>query len=102
MAVVIADELLRQANLTEDEARIEIACGLYDSGRLALESAAGLAQIDPDHFKSALGARGISIRGLTDSQLDEAYEVGYKRLPEDPSETAALVAHLPVTTERWE
>lgn len=34
--------------------------------------------------------------------LKQAYAAGYNRQPEDPLEAAALVAHLPVATERWE
>ena len=35
MPVVISDETLKQAGLTEREAVVEIACRLFDAGKLA-------------------------------------------------------------------
>ena len=36
------------------------------------------------------------------SRLDDQYEAGYKRIPEDASEAEALLPHLPLPEERWE
>ena len=43
MPVVIPDETLQQAGLTEREALVEIACRLFDAGKLPLWPAAKLA-----------------------------------------------------------
>jgi len=45
MPVVIPDETLKQAGLSEKEALIEIACRLFDAGKLHLNQAARLAGI---------------------------------------------------------
>ena len=50
MPVVISDETLRQAGLTEREAVVEIACRLFDAGKLALWPAAKLAGMSRVEF----------------------------------------------------
>lgn len=59
MPLLIPDELLAQAGLTETEARIEIACRLYDAGVLEQPSAVRLAGIDRVHFWEELRRRGL-------------------------------------------
>jgi predicted HTH domain antitoxin len=51
MPVVISDETLRDAGLTEQEALVEIACRLFAAGRLALWPAAKLAGVDRVAFE---------------------------------------------------
>jgi hypothetical protein len=34
--------------------------------------------------------------------LDDQYQRGYEAIPEDPTDTQALLPHLPLPTERWE
>ena len=68
MPVIIPDETLKQAGLTEHEARIEIACRLYDADKLHLWPAAQLAGLSRDEFESALILRGIAIH-----RVDEEY-----------------------------
>lgn len=59
MPVVISDEVLRQANLTEREALIEIACRLFDAGKLSFAHAAELARLPALEMEDALRARGV-------------------------------------------
>ena len=39
MPLTISDDLLAKAGLTERDARIEIACRLYDAGKLTMPAA---------------------------------------------------------------
>jgi predicted HTH domain antitoxin len=61
MPVVIPDETLRDAGLTEREALIEIACRLFAAGKLALWPAAKLARENRAAFEQALRERQIAV-----------------------------------------
>ena len=61
MPVMISDAMLKDAGLSEAEARIEIACRLYDSGRLSLSRARRWAEVDRTTFELALLARGLPV-----------------------------------------
>jgi predicted HTH domain antitoxin len=61
MPVVISDETLRDAGLTEREALIEIACRLFSAGKLALWPAAKLAGVNRVAFEQALNERQIAV-----------------------------------------
>jgi len=63
MPVLIPDETLKKAGLSEQEARIEIACRLYDADKLHLWPAAQLAGLSRDEFESALISRGTGAAG---------------------------------------
>lgn len=57
----IPDGLLEKAGITEKEALVELACRLFDTGKLTLPAAgklAGLARID---MEAALLERAIAI-----------------------------------------
>ncbi len=69
MPVVIPDETLRQAGLTEPEAIVEIACLLFDAGKLALWPAAKLAGMSRVEFECELGRRKIAIYRPTAEDL---------------------------------
>jgi len=61
MPVVISDETLREAGLTERDALVEIACRLFDAGKLALWPAAKLAVLSRVAFEQALRERQIAV-----------------------------------------
>jgi predicted HTH domain antitoxin len=61
LPVVISDETLREAGLTEREALSEIACRLFAAGKLALWPAAKLAGINRGAFEQALRERQIPV-----------------------------------------
>ncbi len=61
MPVIIPDETLRQAGLTEREAVVEIACRLFDAGKLALWPAAKLAGLSRVEFEGELMERKIPV-----------------------------------------
>ncbi len=61
MPVIIPDETIREAGLSEHEALVEIACHLFDTGKLALPSAARLAGLARTAFEQELRGRRIAI-----------------------------------------
>jgi predicted HTH domain antitoxin len=59
MPFTIPDDVLTEAGVTEREARIELACRLFDVGRLDLWPAAKLAGLGRAEFEGELRARDI-------------------------------------------
>ncbi|MGP0066279.1 MAG: UPF0175 family protein [Isosphaeraceae bacterium] len=59
MPVMIPDETLREAGLSERDAKVEIACWLFEGQKLTLWSAAKLAGLNRVEFEQELLARGI-------------------------------------------
>lgn len=101
MPLIIGDDILHEANLTEADARIEIACRLYDSGLLSLAVASKLAGLEASAFQDALSTRSVSVNCSNESELDERYATGYARFPEDPAESVALLPHLASPDKGW-
>ena len=64
MAVTIPDQLLAEAGLSEHDARLEIACRLYDAGKLTMPQATRLAEISRVDFETALLERGLPLLRL--------------------------------------
>jgi predicted HTH domain antitoxin len=65
MPLTLSDDVLKQAGLTADEARIEIACRLFDAGKLDLWPAAQFAELSRTQFETELMKRKIPIYRLT-------------------------------------
>lgn len=61
MPVVVSDEVLEKTGMTADEVRVELACRLYDIGKLALWPAAQLAGMGRGEFEGALMSRQIPV-----------------------------------------
>jgi predicted HTH domain antitoxin len=59
MPLVISDETLKAAGLNEQDAPVEIACRLFDAGRLTIGHAARLAGLTETQFESQLELRGL-------------------------------------------
>lgn len=72
MPVVITDDILAEAGMTEAQARIEIACRLFQVGKLDQNAARDLAGLDRVAFWSECGKRSIDAIGYTaeDAQQD--------------------------------
>src|SRR5947207_15438964 len=68
MPLTITDEMLTSAGLSEQEAKLEIACRLYDAGRLSMPEAARWAGISRTELEAALLARGLPL-----IRVDESY-----------------------------
>ncbi len=69
MPLTLSDDVLKQAGMTADEARVEIACRLFDAGRLALWPATQLAQMSRVEFEVELIKRKIPIYRFTVEDL---------------------------------
>lgn len=80
MPLTITDELLRQAGLSEDEARIEFACRLFEAGRLGLWSAARWCGLPRVQFEAELFRRLIPLYRPTlrdlENELDNLTRLG--------------------------
>jgi predicted HTH domain antitoxin len=61
LTISLSDEVLQQAGMSAEEARVEIACCLFDAGKLALWPAAQLAQLSRTAFQEELHRRHIPI-----------------------------------------
>jgi predicted HTH domain antitoxin len=65
---MISDQLLADAGLSEREARLEIACRLYDAGRLTMPKATRWAGVSRTEFEAALLERDLPL-----IRVDEHY-----------------------------
>ena len=70
MPLVIPDELLHAAGLSEAEAKLEIACRWFDQGKLTIGHAARLAGLSEVEFEKQLTTRGIPRIRYDDNALD--------------------------------
>jgi len=61
MPLMIPDDVLKQAGLSEHEMAVEIACRLFDAGRLELPQAAKLAGLARVELEEELMARNIPV-----------------------------------------
>ncbi|MDA0838259.1 MAG: UPF0175 family protein [Planctomycetota bacterium] len=61
MPITIADELLLEAGMNEGEARIEIACRLFEAGKLSLPAAGRWAALSRTEIEQELMQRKISL-----------------------------------------
>jgi predicted HTH domain antitoxin len=61
MPLVIPDELLLETGLDEHEALVEIACRLFEGGKLTLGSALKFAGMGRTKFEDELRSRQIAI-----------------------------------------
>jgi predicted HTH domain antitoxin len=65
LTLSLSDDVLKQAGMSADEARIEIACRLFDAGKLDLWPAAQLAELSRVEFEAELMKRKIPIYRLS-------------------------------------
>jgi len=59
MAITISDEVLKEAGMSDREALVEIACRLFEAGKLSLPLAARLAGVDRGEMEDELLDRNI-------------------------------------------
>ena len=69
--LTISDELLCESQMAEDEARVEIACRLFDAGKLTFPVAGRWAGLSRRDFEQELLDRGLPIVRISDESLDE-------------------------------
>ena len=60
MGIVIDDDLMHAARMSEPEIKLELAALLYQRDRLTLGQAARLAGLSQARMRLTLGARGIA------------------------------------------
>ena len=75
MPVIIPDETLKQAGLSEREALIEISCRLFDAGKLHLNQGARLAGMTRNEFESELMSREIDVYRIDEEYLRHELEM---------------------------
>lgn len=70
MPLTIPDELLSDAGITPDDARLEFACRLYDGGRLSFGQAIRWSGVTRTDFEAAMLARGLPLYRPTVEDLE--------------------------------
>lgn len=70
MPLTIPDELLSDAGITPDDARLEFACRLYDVGRLSFGQAIRWSGLTRTDFEAAMLARGLPLYRPTVEDLE--------------------------------
>ena len=86
MPLTIPDEVLQWAGLSEDEARLEIACRLFDIGRLTLGAAIRWTGLTRSEVEDALLQREIAIYRPTVEDLEHDLEaIRQRRLATESS-----------------
>jgi predicted HTH domain antitoxin len=70
MPLVLPDEALAALGMNEPEARVEIACRLFDAGKIAFGHAAALAGLTETEFDDALVHRGLPRYRYTPTDLE--------------------------------
>ena len=74
MPLLISDETLRAAGMDEREARVEIACRWFDTGKLSFGRAAALAHLSEIEFEAQLEQRGLPRYRYTAEMLEQDLE----------------------------
>ncbi|MCC7419212.1 MAG: UPF0175 family protein [Planctomycetaceae bacterium] len=74
MPLMVPDDVLSVAHLTERAAQLEIACRFFQSGRLTLSQAADWVGMSRSGFECELIDRGIPVYTLTEEELERDVE----------------------------
>jgi predicted HTH domain antitoxin len=61
MPLMISDDMLQAAGLSEEQACLEIACRLYDAGKLTMPEATRWANVSRTDFETALIERNLPL-----------------------------------------
>jgi len=70
MPLTFDDELLDVAGMSEEQARVEIACRLFESGKLTLPAAVRWSGLDRSGMEKALLARGVRLYRPTVEEVE--------------------------------
>src|SRR3954471_5788726 len=81
MPLTISDEVLNQLKMDEREARIEIACRLFDAGKLSKPAACRFTGLSRVEFEGELSKRGLPWIHL---DWDETYAREFEQLAREP------------------
>lgn len=69
MCLLIPDDILKAAGLTEREALVELACRLFDADKLDFNTAARLAGLERVEMERELLARNLPIVHYTEDDV---------------------------------
>lgn len=69
MSLTISDEVLQAMKMDDCEARIEIACRLYDAQKLGKAQAGRMAGLRRDEFEAELIKRDLPVIRYTEEHL---------------------------------
>jgi predicted HTH domain antitoxin len=69
--LVIDDDILKAAGWTDQQARVEVAVLLFQSGILPLPTARGMSGLTTNAFESLLAERKIPLYEITPEMLEE-------------------------------
>lgn len=83
MALTITDDMLSSAGLSEEEAKLEIACRLCDAGRLNMPQATRWAGVDRTALEAALLERGLPLVRIGDEYWQQELD-GMRQLRWSP------------------
>ncbi len=79
MPLIIPDEVLKELNMGECVARIELACRLFDADKLSKPAASRLAGLKRVDFEEELAKRGLPIIHYTLEMLKQDMEALEKK-----------------------
>lgn len=74
MPLIIEDEILKKAGLSERDARIEFACRLFDAEIFSVHEAARMVGMERYDFEAELAKRNIPIYRYTAEMLQQDME----------------------------
>ena len=81
MPLIIPDETLKHAGLSEREMKIEIACRLFDAGKLSKPMAGRLAGLSRVEFEDELLERGLALIHIDEEYVRHELEMIRKMPP---------------------
>jgi hypothetical protein len=67
-----------------------------------LQLAEHLSPVDRRELIERLSAEAAAVRPTAGPTLDDQYQRGYERNPEDTADVEAILPHLPLGAEKWE
>jgi len=79
MPLLMTDEQLAQAVLTEADAKLELACRLFAAGKMSFPKATKLAGVSRTELETALVERDLPVVRLTLEDLESEFEDFKKR-----------------------
>jgi predicted HTH domain antitoxin len=74
MPLTIPDDVLKELKMNEREARIELACRLFDADKLSKPAASRLAELSRVDFEEELIKRGLPIIHYTEEMWKQDLE----------------------------
>lgn len=70
MQIIIPDAVLKDAGLTPKDVLVELACRLFDIGRIGLSEGGRIVGVSRIEFERFLRERGIAAYRVTEADVD--------------------------------